>query len=76
MQKIDKERRKFAKALAAGAAFGVPFMASFSMDGLEFSAAEAGHRSGNEEKEKAPKRKAAKKTATKKKAAKKKAAKK
>ena len=33
-QNIDEERRKFAKALAAGVAFVVPFMASFSMDCL------------------------------------------
>ncbi len=61
-QNIDKERRKFAKALAAGVAFVVPFMASFSMDGLEFSIGEA------QAAKKKAKRKATKKKATKKKA--------
>jgi hypothetical protein len=39
---IDQRRRAFIRKLAAGTAFAVPMVASFSTDGLTFNKAQAG----------------------------------
>jgi hypothetical protein len=41
LEKIDQRRRGFIQKLAAGTAFAVPMVASFSTDGLSFNQAEA-----------------------------------
>jgi hypothetical protein len=42
LEKIDEGRRAYLRKLAAGTAFVVPMVASFSTDGLRFNKAEAG----------------------------------
>jgi hypothetical protein len=42
-ESVNLLKRKLLKTVAAGAAFGVPFMASFSKDGLRVSSARANH---------------------------------
>jgi hypothetical protein len=39
--KVDHTRRAYLRKMAAGAAFAVPLVASFSTDGLHFNSAEA-----------------------------------
>ena len=48
LEKIDEGRRAYLRKLAAGTAFVVPVVASFSTDGLRFNTAEAGTLGGNE----------------------------
>jgi hypothetical protein len=41
LEKIDEGRRTFIRRVAAGTAFAVPMVASFSTDGLHFNTAAA-----------------------------------
>jgi len=41
LEKLDEGRRRFIKKVAAGSAFAIPMIASFSTDGLSFNKAEA-----------------------------------
>jgi len=43
LDKVDEGRRAYLRKLAAGAAFVVPLVASFSTEGLRFNTAEAGY---------------------------------
>jgi hypothetical protein len=42
LEKVQVDRRGFVKSLTIGTAFAVPFIASYSMDALRFSMAQAG----------------------------------
>jgi hypothetical protein len=48
LAKVDEGRRAYLQKLAAGTAFVVPLVASFSTDGVRFNTAEAGIFGGNE----------------------------
>lgn len=49
-ESVNLLKRKFLKAAAAGAAFTVPFMASFSKEGLRANLAYANHGGGHKKK--------------------------
>jgi hypothetical protein len=42
LRKVEVNRREFVKSLTIGTAFAVPFIASYSMDGLRVNMAAAG----------------------------------
>src|SRR3954452_10217706 len=48
LDKVDEGRRASLRTIAAGTAFIVPLVASFSTDGLHFNMAEAGGLAGNQ----------------------------
>jgi hypothetical protein len=48
LEKVEVSRRGFVKRLTIGTAFAVPFIASYSMDGLRVNMAAAGPDSSNQ----------------------------